>query len=231
MNLDTISIYEQAKLEQKDIKNPSFWKNEIINYIEKIKTDMLKLKTDMLKRKSISTEKEEEMINDTRKNIQNLAKQAKSSCIHQKNKRKMSFEEKEIPKEIQKEIQYYKRLEEKRRRLEQACIRWAKKRAVKTLINWNLLKNLINQPENNRFEYKSKVSKKIYDVMVLEKETANDRTTYQLETTEGKPFKFAVTIDKNQEENFFQASKNTSTIEWLQEIEDIIYNFLNKIPW
>lgn len=213
----------EIKIENKDKVNPTFWKKEIKDYLKKVKEDSNK--------RILTPEKEEEIINDARKNIQNLAKQARSSCIHQKNKRKMSFEGKEIPKEIQKEITYYKHLEEKWRRLEQACIRWAKKRAVKMLINGNLFKNLLNQPENNRFEYTSKTSKNIYDVMVLGKETTNDKTTYQLETTEGKPFKFAVTIDKNQEENFFKTSKDASIIEWLQEIENIVNNFLNKIPW
>ena len=122
-------------------------------------------------------------------------------------------------------------MEEKRRRLEQACIWWIKKRSIKHLINWNLFKNLINQPENNRFQYITKTSKTIYDVIVLEKETTNDKTTYQLETTEWKPFKFAVTVDKNQEDKYFQTSRNTLIIEWLEEIEKITKDLLSKIPW
>jgi len=111
--MNTISTYEY-KIEQKDTNNSTFWKNEIIKQINKAKTDINNWKT--------IPEKEEEIINDTRKVIQNLSKQAKSNCIHKKNKHIMSFKNKEIPKDIQKEVVYYKRLEEKRRRLEQACI-------------------------------------------------------------------------------------------------------------
>lgn len=257
MTVETISINEQMQIETKESKDSTFWKNEIIKYIEKAKIDTHKRKPTL--------EKEDDILNDIRKNIQNLAMQAKSYYIHKKNTQKIKFEvgkrdfpekfrekvikklnkklfqinaediknelERAYQKEHQKEIHQYQSIEEKWRRLEQMCIRWSKKRAIRTLVNGSLFKNLINQPENNRFTYTTKTSKKLYDVVVLGKETVNDKTIYQLEMAEGKPLKFAVSMDKNQEEHFFQTSKNTSTIEWLQEIEDTIYNFLNKIPW
>lgn len=220
--MNTISTYEH-KIDQKDSNNSVFWKNKIIDYIEKEKKSITN--------RNLTPEKEEEIISDLWKNIINLSKQAKSRCIHEKNKRKMGFDWKQVPEDIQKEIIYFKRLEEKWRRVEQNCIRWIKKRSIKKLINWNLFKTLINQPENNRFQYTTKTSKTIYDVIVLEKETTNDKTTYQLETTEWKPFKFAVTIDKNQEDKYFQTSKNTLIIEWLEEIEKVTKDLLSKIPW
>ncbi|MDD3262783.1 MAG: hypothetical protein PHR61_02965 [Candidatus Absconditabacteria bacterium] len=219
--MNTISTYEH-KIDQKDSNNSVFWKNKIIDYIEKEKKSITN--------RNLTPEKEEEIISDLWKNIINLSKQAKSRCIHEKNKRKMGFDGKQVPEDIQKEIIYFKRLEEKWRRVEQNCIRGIKKRSIKKLINGNLFKTLINQPENNRFQYTTKTSKTIYDVIVLEKETTNDKTTYQLETTEGKPFKFAVTIDKNQEDKYFQTSKNTLIIEGLEEIEKVTKDLLSKIP-
>lgn len=221
--MDTVSTYEKTNIDQKDLNNSTFWKNKIIDYIEKEKRSITS--------RSLTPEKEEDIISDLWKNIINLSKQAKSRCIHEKNKRKMSFNWKDIPESIQKEITYFKRLEEKWRRLEQNCIRWIKKRSIKKLINWNLFKTLINQPENNIFEYTSKTSKKIYDVIILEKENNDNKTTYQVETVWQKPFKFAISIDKNKEQDFFRTSKNTLIIEWLEEIEKVTKDLLSKIPW
>ena len=223
MSFKNISITQQAETRNNGIIDSSFWKNEIIKQLHKSKKDY--------QNRKLTSEKEEEIISDLRKSIQNIAKQAKSYSIHKKNKLTMSFNNKETPKETQKEIAQYKSFEEKRRRVEQSCIWGLKKRSIKNLINGSLFKTLINQPENNLFQYTSKTSKKIYDVMILNKETTNDKTTYQLETVDWKPFKFAVTMDKNQEDNYFTTSKNTTTIEGLYEIEKTIKNLLNKIPW
>ncbi len=223
MTLETISIYEKDKTTNSGINNYIFCKNEITKQINKAKTN--------IKNRKQTSEKEEEIINDLRKSIQNIAKQAKSYSIHKKNKLTMSSNNKETTKEIQKEIAQYKSFEEKRRRVEQSCIWGLKKRSIKNLINGSLFKTLINQPENNLFQYKTKTSNKIYDVMILDKETINDKIIYQLETVDWKPFKFAVTMDKNQEDKHFTTSQNTTKIEWLDEIEKIIKNLLDKIPW
>lgn len=221
--MNTISTYEQTKIDQKNSNDSTFWKNKIIDHIEKEKKSITS--------RNLTTEKEEDIISDLWKNIINLSNQAKSRCIHERNKRKMGFNWKQIPENIQKEIIYFKRLEEKWRRLEQNWIRWIKKRSIKKLINWNLFKTLINQPENNVFEYTSKTSKKIYDVIILEKENNDNKTIYQVETIWKKPFKFAISIDKNKEQDFFRTSKNTLIIEWLEEIEKITKDLLSKIPW
>lgn len=218
MQLKNISTYEQTKTKEIRTDKSLFCKNEIIKQIDKAKIDK--------KNRKLSPEKENDIINDLLKKIQNLAMQAKSNCIHEQNKHIMGSKN----KKTQKEITYYNRLIEKRKRIEQACIWLFKKRTIKNLTNGNIFKTLISQPENNRFQYISKNKKNIYDVIILKKETNNNKTTYQMETNKWKYFKFAVTIDKNKESDFFQVNNNELIQDWLEKTEQIIKDLLDKIP-
>lgn len=78
MQLKNISTYEQTKTKEIRTDKSLFCKNEIIKQIDKAKIDK--------KNRKLSPEKENDIINDLLKKIQNLAMQAKSNCIHEQNK-------------------------------------------------------------------------------------------------------------------------------------------------